>query len=56
ETAVYFFKPTDFTQMVLRAPQRVELGKEGNFTSWRIEREVGLRLRDKFAAGVLTLA
>ncbi|MGL5013154.1 MAG: SU10 major capsid protein [Bacteroidales bacterium] len=55
ETAVYFFKPSDFTQMVLRAPQRVELGKEGNFTSWMLEMEVGLRLRDPFAAGVLSL-
>ncbi|MGL5013655.1 MAG: SU10 major capsid protein [Bacteroidales bacterium] len=55
EAAVYFFKPADFTQMVLRAPSRVELGKEGNFTSWMIEMEVGLRLRDKFAAGVLAL-
>ncbi|MGL4352733.1 MAG: SU10 major capsid protein [Aeromonas popoffii] len=55
ENVVYFFKPTDFTQMVLRAPQRVELGKEGNFTSWMLEMEVGLRLRDKFAAGVLAL-
>lgn len=55
EDAVYFFKPSDFTQMVLRAPQRVELGKEGNFTSWMIETELGLRLRDSFAAGVLLL-
>lgn len=55
EDAVYFFKPSDFTQMVLRAPQRVELGKEGNFTSWMIETELGLRLRDAFAAGVLLL-
>ncbi|MGL5014715.1 MAG: SU10 major capsid protein [Bacteroidales bacterium] len=54
--AVYFFKPTDFTQMVLRAPQRVELAKEGNFTSWMIEMEVGLRLKDKFAAGIVDLA
>ncbi|MGL5564771.1 MAG: SU10 major capsid protein, partial [Plesiomonas sp.] len=34
EDALYFFKPTDFTQMILRAPRKVELGKEGNFTSW----------------------
>ena len=55
EDVVYFFKPTDFTQMVLRAPRKVELAKEGNFTSWMIEMEVGLRLRDPFAAGVLKL-
>ena len=51
--ALYFFKPSDFTQMILRAPQRIELGKEGNFTSWMIETELGLRLKDKFAAGFL---
>lgn len=56
EDALYFFKPSDFTQMVLRAPTRVELGKEGNFTSWMLEMEVGLRLRDPYAAGVLKLA
>ncbi|MGL5085141.1 MAG: SU10 major capsid protein, partial [Clostridium sp.] len=55
EDAIYFFKPSDFTQMVLRAPHKVELGKEGNFTSWMIEMEVGLRLKDEFAAGVLLL-
>ncbi|MGL5014170.1 MAG: SU10 major capsid protein [Bacteroidales bacterium] len=55
KNAVYFFKPEDFTQMVLRAPQRVELAKEGNFTSWMIEMEVGLRLKDKFAAGIIDL-
>ncbi|MGL5014964.1 MAG: SU10 major capsid protein, partial [Bacteroidales bacterium] len=53
--AVYFFKPSDFTQMVLRAPQRLELGKEGNYTSWMIETELGLRLRDQYAAGVLLI-
>ncbi|MGL5016108.1 MAG: SU10 major capsid protein [Bacteroidales bacterium] len=53
--AIYFFKPTDFTQMVLRAPRKVELGKEGNFTSWMIEMEVGLRLRDPWAAGFLKI-
>ncbi|MGL5965380.1 MAG: SU10 major capsid protein [Fusobacteriaceae bacterium] len=52
---IFFFKPTDFTQMILRAPRKVELGKEGNFTSWMIEMEVGLRLRDPFAAGVIEL-
>ncbi|MGL5013257.1 MAG: SU10 major capsid protein [Bacteroidales bacterium] len=53
--ALYFFKPSDFTQMVLRAPQRLELGKEGNYTSWMIETELGLRLKDKFAAGFLKI-
>lgn len=55
ENKIYFFKPTDFTQMILRAPKKIELGKEGNFTSWMIETEIGLRLRDPFAAGILEL-
>ena len=55
ENAVYFFKPQDFTQMVLRAPSRVELGKNGNYTSWMIETELGLRLKDPFAAAILEL-
>lgn len=52
---VYFFKPSDFTQMVLRAPNKIQLGKEGNYEQWMIEMEVGLRLRDPWAAGVLTV-
>ena len=56
EDMVYFFKPADFTQLVLRAPKKIELGKEGNFTSWMIEMELGLRLRDPFAAGIISLA
>lgn len=53
--ALYFFNPRDFTQMVLRAPNKVELGKEGNYEEWMIEMEVGLRLRDPFAAGLLKI-
>ena len=55
ENKIYFFKPADFTQMVLRAPNKVQLGKEGNYEQWMIEMEVGLRLRDPYAAGVLTV-
>lgn len=52
---LYFFNPSDFTQMVLRAPQRIKLAKEGSFEQWMIEMEVGLRLDNPFAAGVLTV-
>ncbi|MGL5583603.1 MAG: SU10 major capsid protein, partial [Cetobacterium sp.] len=55
EKVVYFFKPRDFTQMILRAPQKMMVGKVGNFETWAIEMEVGLRLRDRFAAGVLVV-
>lgn len=53
EDAIYFFNDKDFTQMVLRAPQRIKLAKEGSFEHWMIEMEVGLRLDNPFAAGVL---
>lgn len=55
ENKLYFFNPRDFTQMVLRAPNKVKLGKEGNFEEWMIEMEIGLRLRDPWAAGILTV-
>lgn len=53
EDAMYFFNSSDFTQMVLRAPQRIKLAKEGSFESWMIEMEIGLRLDNPFAVGVL---
>ena len=55
KTEIYFFNPDDFTQMIFRAPMRTELAKEGSFQHWMIEMEVGLRLRDPYAAGVLTI-
>ena len=51
---VFFYRPEDFTQMVLREPTRVQLAKDGSYEKWMIEMEVGLRLRHPFAAGVLT--
>ncbi|UZV39623.1 major head protein [Trabzonvirus APT65] len=53
EDALYFFNSKDFTQMVLRAPQRIKLAKEGSFEQWMIEMEVGLRLDNPFSAGVI---
>lgn len=55
EDYVYFFNPSDFTQMVLRAPSRTELAKDGSYEQWMIEMEVGLRLRDPYAAGTLKI-
>lgn len=49
----YCFNTADFTQMVLRPPQRVKLSKEGSYEKWMIEAEVGLRLRHPYAAGIL---
>lgn len=32
--AIYFFRSADWTQMVLRAPQRTELAKDGSYEKW----------------------
>ena len=50
---IYFFNPKDFTQMILRAPQRTQLAKDGSYEKWMIEMEAGLRIRNPFAAGML---
>lgn len=52
---IFVFDPSDWTQMVLRAPQRTKLAKTGSFEKWMIEMEVGLRHRNPWASGVLTL-
>lgn len=53
---IYFFNPKDWTQMVLRAPERVKLAKDGSYEKWMIEMEVGLRHRNPFASGILDIA
>ncbi|MGL5013805.1 MAG: SU10 major capsid protein [Bacteroidales bacterium] len=53
--AVYFFNPNDWTQMVLREPQKVELAKKGSSERWMIEMELGLRHKNPFASGILEL-
>lgn len=55
EKAFYFFNPSDWTQMVLRAPKKIQLAKVGSSEEWVIEAEVGLRHRNKFASGILKL-
>ncbi|MGL5015173.1 MAG: SU10 major capsid protein [Bacteroidales bacterium] len=55
ETAVYFFNPSDWTQMVLREPQRVALAKKGSSERHMIEMELGLRHKNPFASGILEL-
>lgn len=54
--AIYFFSASDWTQMVLRAPQRTELAKDGSYEKWMIEMEVGLRHRNPYASGILYAA
>lgn len=53
--ALYIFNPSDWTQMVLRAPKKIQLAKVGSSEEWVIEAEVGLRHRNQFASGVLSL-
>lgn len=55
ETAIYFFNPTDWTQMVFRAPERTKLAKDGSYDKWMIEMEVGLRHRNPYASGILAI-
>lgn len=55
EDALYFFNPSDWTQMVFRAPSRTKLAKEGSFEKWMLEMEVGLRHRNPYASGVLKI-
>lgn len=53
EETIYFFNPSDWTQMVLRAPSRTKLAKDGSYEKWMIEMEVGLRHRNPYASGIL---
>lgn len=49
----FIFNPSDWTQMVLRAPQRTELAKNGDATQWMITMETGLRHRNPYASAWL---
>lgn len=51
--AVFIFNTADWTQMVLRAPQRTELAKNGDSTQYMITMECGLRHRNPYASAWL---
>ena len=53
EKEIFFFNSSDWTQMVLRAPQRTKLAKDGSYEKWMIEMECGLRHRNPYASGIL---
>lgn len=55
EDYIYFFNPSDWTQMVLRAPEKTKLSKNGSSEKWMIEMEVGLRHRHPYASGALKM-
>lgn len=55
QNKVYIFDPKCWTQMILRAPQRVKLAKDGSYEKWMIEVELGLRHKHPFASGVLEI-
>ncbi|WAX14261.1 major capsid protein [Escherichia phage ECO319P1] len=55
QDAIYFFRAKDWTQMVLRSPERVKLAKDGSYEKWMIEMEVGLRHANPFASGILKM-
>lgn len=50
DTAIFIFNPADWTQMVLRAPLRTELAKNGDSTQYMITMETGLRHRNPYAS------
>lgn len=52
---IYIFNPADWTQMVLREPQRIALAKDGSYEKSMIEVELGLRHRNPFASGILVV-
>lgn len=56
ENYFYFFNPSDWTQMVLRAPKKIQLAKVGSSEEWVIEAEIGLRHRNRYASGILQIA
>ncbi|MGL5565532.1 MAG: SU10 major capsid protein, partial [Plesiomonas sp.] len=50
---LFFFNESDWSQMVLREPEKVLLAKMGSSEKHMIEMEVGLRTRSPFASGIL---
>lgn len=53
KTAIYIFNPNDWTQMVLRAPEKTQLAKKGSSERHMIEMEVGLRHKNPYASAFL---
>ncbi len=51
---VLIFNPADFQELVLRAPHNVPVAKSGDYKKTAIVAEVSLRLRNPWAAGLLT--
>ncbi|MCS5736864.1 DUF5309 domain-containing protein, partial [Herbiconiux daphne] len=56
QDALFIFNSADWTQMVLRAPQRTELAKQGDSTQYMITMETGLRHRNPYASAWLTFS
>lgn len=50
---IYIFNPANWTQMVLREPQKVQLAKKGSSERYMIEMELGLRHSNPYASAVL---
>lgn len=53
--SIYFFNPSDWTQMVLREPSKVQLAKKSSSERYMIEMELGLRHRHPHASGILKI-
>ncbi|MGL5012801.1 MAG: SU10 major capsid protein [Bacteroidales bacterium] len=56
KTAIYIFNPSNWTQMVLREPNKTVLAKKGSSERHMIEMELGLRHSNPYASAVLKVA
>ncbi|MGL5016047.1 MAG: SU10 major capsid protein, partial [Bacteroidales bacterium] len=52
---LYFFNEADWTQMILRQPAVSPLAKKGSSESYLLETEIGLRHKNPYASGVLSM-
>lgn len=55
EDMIYFFNPSDWTQMLLRPPAKTMLPKKTSVERWMVEMEVGLRHKNPYSSGVLII-
>jgi len=50
---IYAFNPSDFSVVSFQEPETVQLAKTGSAEKWMIQTQLGLRLKNPYAAGML---
>ena len=55
DDAIYIFNPDNWSQVLLREPQRTQLAKDGSYEKWMVEMEVGLRHVNPYSSGLLMI-